>query len=102
MASVASRSGFGRKLRRSGNQYAAVVTSFPRLSELSVVSGLRHVWTPHPVHTVDRRGHHRDVYSGGWAFPAAPFNWTLYLFCGGNIQEGSCPDSGSRSSSWPR
>jgi len=33
------------------------------------------------------RNHH-DLYSGGWAFPAAPFNWTLYLFYGGDIREG--------------
>jgi hypothetical protein len=30
-------------------------------------------------------------YSGGWAFPAKPFNWTLYLFYGGDIREGELP-----------
>ncbi|WP_030443752.1 hypothetical protein [Actinoplanes subtropicus] len=34
------------------------------------------------------RRHHHDLYSGGWAFPAAPFNWTLYLFYGGDLREG--------------
>jgi len=24
--------------------------------------------------------HQDGQYSGGWAFPAKPFNWTLYLF----------------------
>lgn len=37
------------------------------------------------------RRHHHDLYSGGWAFPAAPFNWTLYLFYGGDIREGELP-----------
>jgi hypothetical protein len=37
------------------------------------------------------RCHHRDLYSGGWAFPAAPFNWTLYLFYGGDIREEELP-----------
>ncbi|MDO0929697.1 hypothetical protein QQY24_31715 [Streptomyces sp. TG1A-8] len=27
-------------------------------------------------------------YSGGWAFPGQPFNWTSYVFYGGDIQEG--------------
>ncbi|MEU7903478.1 hypothetical protein [Actinoplanes sp. NPDC049118] len=31
--------------------------------------------------------YHHDLYSGGWAFPAKPFNWTLYLFYGGDIRE---------------
>lgn len=35
--------------------------------------------------------HRHDPYSGGWAFPAAPFNWTLYLFYGGDIQESDVP-----------
>lgn len=31
---------------------------------------------------------HRDgFYSGGWAFPAAPFNWSLYVFYGGDLRE---------------
>lgn len=30
---------------------------------------------------------HHDHYSGGWGFPAAPFNWSLYLFYGGDIRE---------------
>src|SRR5262249_35033649 len=37
------------------------------------------------------RQHHHDLYSGGWAFPTAPFNWTLYLFYGGDIREGELP-----------
>jgi hypothetical protein len=28
-----------------------------------------------------------DAYSGGWAFPVQPFNWTLYVFYGGDIRE---------------
>ena len=32
--------------------------------------------------------HRHDLYSGGWAFPSAPFNWTLYMFYGGDIREG--------------
>jgi hypothetical protein len=35
--------------------------------------------------------HHHDLYSGGWAFPAAPFNWTLYLFYGGDIRDAELP-----------
>lgn len=27
-------------------------------------------------------------YSGGWAFPMRPFNWTSYVFYGGDLQEG--------------
>jgi hypothetical protein len=34
---------------------------------------------------IDR--HRHDLYSGGWAFPAAPFNWTLYVFYGGDLRE---------------
>jgi len=30
----------------------------------------------------------RDLYSGGWGFPDRPFNWSLYVFYGGDIQEG--------------
>jgi hypothetical protein len=26
---------------------------------------------------------HLDLYSGGWAFPRRPFNWTLFVFYGG-------------------
>ncbi|MFI1996752.1 hypothetical protein [Actinoplanes sp. NPDC020271] len=29
-----------------------------------------------------------ELYSGGWAFPSAPFNWSLYLFYGGDIRQG--------------
>ncbi|MEU5308382.1 hypothetical protein [Streptomyces sp. NPDC021562] len=29
-----------------------------------------------------------EHYSGGWGFPARPFNWTSYVFYGGDIQEG--------------
>jgi len=28
-----------------------------------------------------------DLYAGGWAFPNRPFNWSLYLFYGGDIRE---------------
>ncbi|MFF1483897.1 hypothetical protein ACIGZH_08445 [Streptomyces sp. NPDC058319] len=28
-------------------------------------------------------------YSGGWGFPVQPFNWTSYVFYGGDIREGS-------------
>lgn len=37
------------------------------------------------------RRHCDDHYSGGWAFPASPFNWTLYLFYGGDIRETALP-----------
>jgi len=30
---------------------------------------------------------HRDLYSGGWAFPQRPFNWALYVFYGGDVRE---------------
>jgi hypothetical protein len=33
----------------------------------------------------------RDLYSGGWAFPERPFNWTLYVFYGGDIREDVLP-----------
>lgn len=33
----------------------------------------------------------RDLYSGGWAFPERPFNWTLYVFYGGGIKELDLP-----------
>ncbi|MGW0806236.1 hypothetical protein [Nonomuraea sp. NPDC002799] len=33
-----------------------------------------------------------DHYAGGWAWPAKPFNWTLYLFYGGDIREGTLPE----------
>jgi hypothetical protein len=35
--------------------------------------------------------HQEGHYSGGWAFAAKPFNWTLYLFYGGDIREGELP-----------
>lgn len=35
--------------------------------------------------------HRHDLYSGGWAFPAAPFNWVLYLFYGGDIRLAELP-----------
>jgi hypothetical protein len=35
--------------------------------------------------------HQYDHYSGGWAMPAKPFNWTLYVFYGGDIREGALP-----------
>ncbi|MEW2566655.1 hypothetical protein [Streptomyces sp. NPDC047070] len=28
-----------------------------------------------------------NAYSGGWGFPAKPFNWTSYVFYGGDLQE---------------
>jgi hypothetical protein len=34
----------------------------------------------------------RELYSGGrWAFPERPFNWTLYVFYGGDIREAELP-----------
>jgi hypothetical protein len=33
----------------------------------------------------------RDLYSGGWTFPARPFNWSLYVFYGGSIREAALP-----------
>ncbi|BCJ64100.1 hypothetical protein [Polymorphospora rubra] len=38
---------------------------------------------------IDRNRH--PLYSGGWAFPSAPFNWTLYLFYGGDIRQPELP-----------
>lgn len=32
------------------------------------------------------------LYSGGWAWPAKPFNWTLYLFYGGDVRESALPE----------
>jgi hypothetical protein len=32
-----------------------------------------------------------ELYSGGWTFPSAPFNWTLYLFYGGDIRQDEVP-----------
>jgi hypothetical protein len=32
-----------------------------------------------------------DHYSGGWSLPAKPFNWTLFLFYGGEIRESALP-----------
>ena len=32
-----------------------------------------------------------DLYSGGWAFPERPFDWTLYVFYGGDIREAELP-----------
>jgi len=37
------------------------------------------------------RRHRHELYTGGWAFPAAPFNWTLYLFYGGDIRADELP-----------
>ncbi|MEV6270913.1 hypothetical protein AB0L64_27370 [Kribbella sp. NPDC051936] len=34
---------------------------------------------------VAKYGQH--AYAGGWAFPVKPFNWTLYVFYGGDIRE---------------
>jgi hypothetical protein len=44
---------------------------------------------------------HRDLYSGGWAFPKLPFNWTLYVFYGGDIGKLSCRGYVSRLRAWP-
>lgn len=33
--------------------------------------------------------HRHELYSGGWAFPAAPFNWQVYVFYGGDLRESS-------------
>lgn len=35
--------------------------------------------------------HRHDHYSTGWAFPAKPFNWSLYVFYGGDIREQAVP-----------
>ncbi|WP_405730320.1 hypothetical protein OG607_30385 [Streptomyces sp. NBC_01537] len=35
--------------------------------------------------------HDDDRYSGGWGFPARPFNWTSYAFYGGDIREACVP-----------
>ncbi|MET8150566.1 hypothetical protein ACIBSW_21435 [Actinoplanes sp. NPDC049668] len=35
--------------------------------------------------------HRHDLYSGGWAFPSVPFNWSLYLFYGGDIRQSEVP-----------
>ncbi len=32
-----------------------------------------------------------ELYSGGWAFPSSPFNWSLYLFYGGDIRHSVVP-----------
>ncbi|WIN00456.1 hypothetical protein ACTOB_004165 [Actinoplanes oblitus] len=37
------------------------------------------------------RRHEDGHYSGGWAFPAHPVNWTRYLFYGGDLREGQLP-----------
>jgi hypothetical protein len=34
---------------------------------------------------------YRDLYSGGWGFPAHPFNWSLYVFYGGDLRETELP-----------
>ena len=34
---------------------------------------------------------HRDLYSGGRAFPERPFNRALYVFYGGDIREAELP-----------
>jgi hypothetical protein len=34
---------------------------------------------------------HDDLYSGGWAFPVRPFNWSLYVFYGGDIRQSGVP-----------
>jgi hypothetical protein len=31
--------------------------------------------------------HDDDFYSGGWGFPTKHFNWTHYVFYGGDIRE---------------
>lgn len=32
-----------------------------------------------------------NLYSGGWGFPSRPFNWTSYVFYGGDIQQQDVP-----------
>ncbi|MEU6010227.1 MULTISPECIES: hypothetical protein [unclassified Streptomyces] len=32
-------------------------------------------------------GHSDGHYSGGWGFPARHFNWTYYVFYGGDVRE---------------
>ena len=39
----------------------------------------------HVEQVVARYG--QDAYPGGWAFPVKAFNWTLYVFYGGDIRE---------------
>jgi hypothetical protein len=34
---------------------------------------------------------YHELYSGGWGFPARPFNWSLYVFYGGDIREAYLP-----------
>ena len=43
-----------------------------------------------PAEEIIRR-HDDGFYSGGWTFPARPFNWTLYLFYGGDLRDGEVP-----------
>lgn len=31
--------------------------------------------------------HRHEMYSGGWAFPSAAFNWRFYVFYGGDVRE---------------
>lgn len=40
-------------------------------------------------HVIQRNRH--DLYSGGWAFPAEPFNWSLYVFYGGDVRGHEVP-----------
>ncbi|BCL30242.1 hypothetical protein ACFFS2_36180 [Streptomyces aurantiacus] len=35
--------------------------------------------------------HSDNAYSGGWGFPAQPFNWTSYAFYGGDLQVADVP-----------
>jgi hypothetical protein len=34
---------------------------------------------------------HDDFYAGGWSFPRKPFNWSLYVFYGGDIRVSGLP-----------
>lgn len=43
----------------------------------------------HAEQIIEQNRH--ELYSGGWAFPSKPFNWTLYLFYGGDIRHGELP-----------
>ncbi|MFC5183473.1 hypothetical protein [Actinomadura harenae] len=36
--------------------------------------------------------HDDGFYSGGWGWPNKPFNWTLYLFYGGDVRVASVPE----------
>src|SRR5262245_47330273 len=39
---------------------------------------------------VIQRNRH-ELYSAGWAFPSRPFNWSLYVFYGGDVRVHEVP-----------